>query len=68
MRVVVRREASVFDALSLPFQAAAIALAVVFGILTVVPILIAIEIKAAMARHRIRKEREIEQQDHGEVV
>lgn len=57
MRVVVRREASWFDALSLPFQFMFVGTALVLVIVLAVPILIAIEVKAFFARHRIRKER-----------
>lgn len=59
MRVVVKREASWFDALSLPFQFIVIGSVAVLAIAAFVPILIAIETKAMFARHRIRKERDM---------
>lgn len=56
MRVVVKREASWFDALSLPFQFIFLGSLAVIAIVAFIPILIAIETKAFFARHRIRKE------------
>ena len=57
MRVVVRRESSWFDALSIPMQAIVLGSFAVIAIAAFVPILIAIETKAFFARHRIRKSR-----------